>query len=111
VSLLPTKRPRPAEKRGIGIFRSHADPHDPSSAIALDLKDSLSDQPGLRLEGGNSRRRFFGGQLTPQRFGRPPASTNDGDAVRAATVQVHSRGKRGQRVVVDVDVPVAEVTE
>jgi hypothetical protein len=86
---LHTKRP-PRPQRGIGAFAHLESPQDPSSAIATDLKDSLSDQPGLRLGAGPAARIFFGGALTPQRFTRPPAETNDADAVRAATLHVNA---------------------
>ena len=86
---LLTKRPAPAQ-RGSGAFSLLESPQDPSAAIAAGFKDSLSDQPGLRLSGGPASRLYFAGALTPQQFTRPPAETNDADAVRAATLHVNA---------------------
>ncbi len=86
---LRTKSPVPAQ-RGIGAFALVGSPQDPSPAIAAGLKNALSDQPGLRLQGGGGRRVFTGGGLTVQRFTRPPAATNTADAVRAAVLHVNA---------------------
>jgi len=86
---LRTKRPAPAQ-RGIGAFERTQTVQDPNSAIATGLKDSISDQPGLRLAGGGGRRVYFGGALTPQSFTRPPADTNGPDSLRAAILHVNA---------------------
>lgn len=97
---LRTKRPAPA-RRGIGAFSEVEVVQSPSQTIAAGLKDSLSGQPGLRLEGGGSRRVFFGGWLEPQRFTRPPGEPHEADATRAAEIRVSQPrpfGRRGGRV-------------
>jgi hypothetical protein len=89
--MLPGRKP-------IGVFRNLVPaPQDPAAAIAVDLTDALTGQPGLRLAPQAGRRVFFGGGLEPQRFTRPQGGANTEDALANADRQINARRTLGKQ--------------
>lgn len=71
-------------------------PQDVEGAVLSGWKDSLTDQPGIRLAQPTGRRLYFGGALTVQRFAVKPADSQDADAVLAGLRHNNTRRALGR---------------
>jgi hypothetical protein len=88
-----------AQRRGggIGMFAGNeGPPQDLDGAAIGEFKNSLMDQPGIRLAEATGRRMYFGGALYPQAFTRPPSPVNEDAQVRAGVISMNTRRTVGR---------------
>jgi hypothetical protein len=87
----------PVRGGGIGMFAGNeGPPQEPSAAVAGELKNSLMDQPGIRLAQATGRRIYFGGAVAPQLFTRPPSPVNEDAQIRAGIISNNTRRTVGR---------------
>ncbi|HXU61118.1 MAG TPA: hypothetical protein VN962_05410 [Polyangia bacterium] len=75
---------------GIGMFKGHVAPQNPTGAIVRATIDSMTGDPGIRLA-GRGRRRFLSGLLTPQRFLGAQGGINSQESLDAVPLSAGNR--------------------